>query len=378
MSQTWFRHPAWLLVVFGTMVSCTRPTTTASDHPEVAQDDPNLLYVPVARQVPLVAAAATVVQPTLTLPAVVMADVTRTVHVTAQVAGKVERIKAHLGDAVQRGQVLAIVSSPDLAAAYSDWEKAESDQRLTRRSLDRARLLLGHGAIPKRELDQAEDDAAKADAETRRAAARLQIIGGSTQRANPEVAVAAPISGTIIEQNTSYGEGVKTPDNTPSLFTIANLAEVWVVGSVYETNLAAIRVGDAAEVSLAAFPGRIWQGRISNLSSLMDPATRTLQARVVLPNPGGLLRPQMFGEIRVRSQQSRVATVVPTGAVVRLEDKDFVYVPDGPGRFRRVQVTAGPEAAGGRIVEGLAVGQQVVRSALLPATIGAGGSAPLP
>jgi len=367
MKHTRFRSPAWLLAMLAVLVGCTGHTTTASDHPEVSQDDPNVLFVPASTPVPLVAASATVMQATLTLPAVVMANVTRTVHVTARVSGKVERVNVRLGDSVQRGQVLAIIASPDVADAYSDWQKAEADQQLAHQALARAQLLYVHKAIAKRELEAAEGNAAKSDAELRRVEERLHILGGSTQQPSPEIALRAPISGTITEQNTAFGEGVKTPDNTPSLFTIANLEDVWVVGNVYEKDFANVHLGDAADVSFAAFPGRTWHGRVSNLSSILDPSTRTLQARVVLPNPGGLLRPQMFGELLVHSQQQHVATVVPTSAVIRLEDKDFVYVPDGPGRFRRVTVAAGPEVGGARVVDGLAVGQQVVRNALLPA-----------
>jgi cobalt-zinc-cadmium efflux system membrane fusion protein len=176
----------------------------------------------------------------------------------------------------------------------------------------------------------------------------------------------APVSGVITEQNVTNAGGVKSLDNSPNLFTISDLSRVWIVCDVYENDLQAVRVGDAANIHLAAYPDRVLSGRISNIGAVLDPAIRTAKVRIEVANPG-LLRVGMFVTATFRGQTKQTRAVVPASAILHLHDREWVYVPAAPGRFRRVEVIGGDALPGNlqEVVSGLQPGQQVVSNALV-------------
>jgi cobalt-zinc-cadmium efflux system membrane fusion protein len=168
-----------------------------------------------------------------------------------------------------------------------------------------------------------------------------------------------------VEQNVAGNEGVKSLDNTPSLFTIADLSRVWVLCDVFENDLGQVRVGDAAEIRLNAFPDHVFQGRISDLSRVLDPNTRSAKARIELDNAGGLLRPGMFATVRFRSVKTAPQLLVPAAAVLRLQDKDWVFRQQDDKHFRKQEVrTAAAQEGMLRVTEGLASGDAIAASAL--------------
>ena len=163
-------------------------------------------------------------------------------------------------------------------------------------------------------------------------------MGADLNNPSPLVSIRAPISGSIVEQNVTGGTGVRSLDNSPNLFTIADLSEVWVLCDVYENDLHRVRLGDPAEVRLNAFPDRVFTGRVGNISTVLDPSTRTAKVRLELANPGGLMRTGMFATATFRSRTEQMRPMVPTTAILRLHDKDWVFVPLGGNRFRRLEV----------------------------------------
>jgi cobalt-zinc-cadmium efflux system membrane fusion protein len=191
-------------------------------------------------------------------------------------------------------------------------------------------------------------------------------LGGDLQHLSPIIEVRAPVTGTIIEQNVTNAAGVKSLDNSPNLFTIADLSHVWVLCDVYENNLAEIHLGDRASVQLNAYPDKHLEGRVSNISSLLDPATRTAKVRVDLPNASGLLRPNMFATVSFTSQTTQARMAVPVSAILRLQDRDWVYVKRSDKDFRRTEVQALPAGAGGvqEILAGVQPGDRIVANAL--------------
>src|SRR5207244_7326801 len=134
----------------------------------------------------------------------------------------------------------------------------------------------------------------------------------------------APVGGTVIEQNVFSAGGVKSLDNSPSLFTIADLSSVWVLADVYENDLARVHLGDRAEIELNAYPNRRLQGRVTNISRLLDPNTRAAKVRIELTNESGILRPNMFATVHFVSQGSEDRTVVPATAVLPLHERHWV------------------------------------------------------
>jgi membrane fusion protein, heavy metal efflux system len=307
----------------------------------------------------------------LTANGTVSPDINRTIHVTSLGAGRVVDLKARLGDFVQKGQSLVVISSPDLATALSDYRKALVDEALSRKALDRAQQLYDHGAAAAKDLEISQDteDKAKVDVETTEH--RVRLMGADPAHPSPLIDLRAPIAGTIVEQNVAGYEGVKSPDNTPSLFTIADLLEVWVVCDVFENDLGEVHAGDAAEIHLGAFSGRVFRGRVADISRVLDPATRSAKVRIVLGNPDGLLRPGMFATATFRSRKVTNRLVVPATAIMRLQDRAWFFRKGSDRRFRRVPVLAQGLVLGGmqEIRDGLNPGDEVVTNALEFSTV---------
>jgi cobalt-zinc-cadmium efflux system membrane fusion protein len=297
---------------------------------------------------------------------VVSPDVNRTIRVTSLGSGRVVDLKVRLGDAVKKGQTLLVISSPDLASAYADYEKAKADEVLSHKALDRAQMLYDRGAIAAKDLEVAQDseDKAKVDLET--ADHHVRILGGDPAKPGPLLELKAPVDGTIVEQNVAGAEGVKSLDNSPNLFTIANLGQVWVVADVFENDLGEVHLGDSAEIRLNAFPDRIFKGTVADISRVLDPNTRSAKVRIVLPNLDGSLRPNMFAVATFRSRQLTDRIVVPSTAVMRLHDKDWIFRKEGPNQFRRIAINAdGLDPDGMQEIRlGVKPGDEVVTNAL--------------
>jgi cobalt-zinc-cadmium efflux system membrane fusion protein len=348
--------------------ACSRETRVDPGGPPPAQisNDPDVFEVNHPEQFPLIAVETRQVADRLNVNGVVAPDVSLTVHVTSLSGGRVVDIHARLGDEVKKGQVLVVIRSQDLAMAISDYQKFIADELLARKALDRAKLLYEHGAIAQKDVETAQDaeDKARVDVET--AAERIRILGGDINHLSPIIEVKSPISGAIVEQNTAGGEGVKSLDNTPNLFTIADLSRVWVLCDVYENNLAQVHPGDLVEVRLNAYQDRAFKGRISNISQLLDPSARTAKVRVELANSGGIFRPGMFAVARFTSRGSIKRMALPATALLRLHDKDWVFRHEGDRRYRRVEIQAGVQLADGyhTILSGIQSGDKLVANAL--------------
>ncbi len=298
---------------------------------------------------------------------VVAADVSRTYPVTALSSGRVADIKARLGDDVQKGQLLLTMTSPDMSQAISDYQKFKASEALAKTQLDRDQLLFSRGVYAQKDLEVAQDTYNRAKIDTLTAEERIRILGGDLQHLSSLIEIHAPVAGTIIEQNVTSAAGVKSLDNSPSLFTIADLSNVWVLCDVFENDLAHVRVGDRAEIELNAYPDRRLTGRVANISKLLDPNTRAAKVRIELTNEAGILRPNMFATVHFVSQGTETRTVVPSTAVLRLQDRDWVFVKLNDKQFRRTEVQAGPVNPDKtqQVLSGLRTGDQVVSDALM-------------
>ena len=299
------------------------PNVFETDHPELFKTTKVI-----SRQVPTVLTANGTVAP----------DVNRTIHVTSLGGGRVVDLKVRLGDAVKKGRVLLVISSPDLAQAFSDYQKAVADERLSKKALDRAQLLYDKGAIAEKDLQTAQDTEDKALVDVHTTEQRVRVVGGDPDHPSALLELKAPVSGTIVEQNVAGYEGIKSLDNSPNLFTIADLSQVWVVCDVFENDLGDVHMGDTAQIRLNAFPDRNYKGTVADISRVLDPSTRTAKVRIVLANSNGALKPGMFAVATFHSRRVRPALVVPGTAVMRLHDKDWVFRWEGQKQFRRVEV----------------------------------------
>jgi cobalt-zinc-cadmium efflux system membrane fusion protein len=310
----------------------------------------------------------------LTANGTVNTDITRTIHVTSLGSGRVVDVKVRLGDFVKKGQILLTISSPDLASANADYHKALADETLARKALDRAQELYSHGAMASKDLEAAQDTEDKAKVDVQTAAEHVRVLGGDPDHFSPFIELRAPVSGSIVEQNVAGFEGIKSLDNTPNLFTIADLSQVWVLCDVFENDLGEVRVGDSSEIRLNAYPDRVFRGKVADISRVLDPNTRSAKVRIVLSNRDGALRPGMFATATFRSRKLHDRVVVPATAVMRLQDKDWVFRKEAPNQFRRVEVHAANATADGSQVleDGLHSGDEVIADALQFSTAMAG------
>jgi cobalt-zinc-cadmium efflux system membrane fusion protein len=357
-----------LILAFATCVvnfACSNDPTAAASKPPVTTD-PNLFE---ADHPELFKTAKAELRPLSTVVnanGTISPEVTRTIHVTSLGAGRVVDLKVKLGDSVQKGQTLLVISSPDLAGAFADYQKARADEALSRKAQERAQMLYDRGAIAAKDIEVAQDaeDKAKVDLDT--ADHRVRILGADPTHPSPLIELKAPLTGTIVEQNVAGNEGVKSLDNTPNLFTIANLSEVWAVCDVFENDLAQVHLGDSAELRLNAFPDRVFNGKVADISRVLDPTTRSAKVRIVLANPDGSLRPGMFAVATFRSRKLTDRVVVPSTAIMRLHDKDWVFRKEGDKQFRKIAVAADGLAPDGmqEIRQGVSPGDELVTNAL--------------
>jgi membrane fusion protein, heavy metal efflux system len=347
------------------VTSCSRESKAAPTKAEITID-PNVFETDRPELFPTARVAARQMPTTLTANATVTPDVNRTIHVTSLGGGRVVDLKVKLGDFVKKGQTLLAISSPDLGGAFSDYQKAVADERIAKKGLDRAQLLFDRGAVAEKDLQIAQGAEEKARVDVATSEQRVRVLGGDPAQPGALLELRAPVSGTIVEQNVAGFEGVKGIDNTPNLFTIADLSQVWVVCDLFENDLGEVHLGDAAEIQLNAFPDRLFKGTVADISRVLDPGTRSAKVRVVLGNSTGMLRPGMYARATFRSRKLRPNLVVPGTAIMRLHDKDWVFRKEGSNRFRRVEVrvSGATSDAMQEIRDGVKAEDEVVLNAL--------------
>ena len=346
---------------------CSRAKNREGTQTKVEADtDPNVFSVANADQFPLVEVQLRKDTDELHVNGVIAPDVNRSVPVVSLGGGRVVEIKARLGDVVEKGQTLLLINSPDLAQAFSDYQKFKADEQLAAKQLARAQLLYDKGAIALQDLETAQDADAKAKVDRQTAAQHVKVLGGNINNPSPLLPVVAPISGTIVDQQITGGTGVKSLDNSPNLFTIADLSTVWVLCDVYQDMLPRVHVGDTAEITLNGYPDRTFPGKVVNISEVLDPTTRSAKVRIELSNPQGIMRVGMFVTATFKGRQLIERVVVPATAVVHLHDKDWVFVPAGDNKFKRLAVQLGPTNGDGtiQVVSGLQAQDKVVSNAL--------------
>jgi cobalt-zinc-cadmium efflux system membrane fusion protein len=337
------------------------PPPTTVEH----EQDLNVVQVDHPEQFPLATATVHLASSQLTVTGTVNPDISRTVPVISIATGRVVEIHARLGDAVTKGQLMLRVQSADMSGAFSDYRKAVADEKLARIQFERAKLLYDKGAISLNDFQTAEDVENKAQVDVENTTERLRVLGGSVDHPAAILDIRAPVSGVITDQQVTNAAGVAGL-SSPNPFTIADLSYVWILCDVYENDLANVHIGETADIRLNAYPAKVFTGRISNIGPVLDPALRTAKVRIEVRNTG-LMRVGMFVTATFHGQEKETHAAVPAAAILHLHDRDWVYVPAGDKKLRRVEVTAGealPEKMQ-EIISGIQPGQQVVTNALV-------------
>jgi cobalt-zinc-cadmium efflux system membrane fusion protein len=333
----------------------------------VTVPDATLFTVDNPEQFPLAVAVAHSATSELMVTGTVTPDVSRNVPVVSLASGRVFAIHARLGDTVKKGQLLLTVHSDDVSGGYQTYKHAVADEILARAQWERAKDLYEHGAMALNDLQVAQDTEDKAQVDVETAAEHLRLLGNDPAKPAKMVDIFAPVAGVITDQEVTTGSAVQA-FNTPSPFMISDLSSVWVVCDVYENELPDVRIGDTADISLNAFPNRVFKGTVSNIGAILDPSIRTAKVRIEVQNPG-ILRLGMFAKATFHGQTKETHTIVPASAIMHMHDRDFVFVPAPDKKFRRLEVVSGGLLPDNKnlqeVKSGLNPGQQVVTNALV-------------
>jgi membrane fusion protein, heavy metal efflux system len=352
-------------------ISTTACSPETGSAPHTASVTPsNVTLTPAQRwNIHLYTVAASHFRKTIEATGAIDFDNDQATSVLAPFSGPVSRLLVSLGEHVKQGQPLAMVDSPDFATAISAYRKAISTAQTARRLADLDKDLVEHNGVAKREADQAESDAANAEADreaARQALVSLQVPAQAIkdiQEGRPisriDGVIRAPIAGTVVEKLITPGQLLQA--GTTPCFTVADLSRVWVMAQIFGADLESVRVGDQADV-VTGMGTTKFSGIVDNISALVDPDTRSVIARVVVKNPGDLLKKQMYVHVLIQARQEITGLLVPVSAILRDDENlPFVYLTQADGSFTRQHVTLGNRTADQYdIAEGLKSGDQVV------------------
>jgi cobalt-zinc-cadmium efflux system membrane fusion protein len=321
------------------------------------------------RNIHLYTVAQSTFHKTVETTGVVDFDNDQATSVLAPFSGPVSRLLVSLGEHVKLGAPLAVVDSPDFAAAISAYRKAIATAQTLRRLADLDRDLIQHNGVAKREADQAETDAVNAEAD-REAALQglvsLQVPADTIkaiQEGRPvtrvDGVIRAPVAGTVVEKLITPGQLLQA-GSTPC-FTVADLSRVWVLAQVFGADLEGVRVGDSADV-VTGVGEKSFSGTVDNIAALVDPDTRSVAVRVVAKNPADFLKKQMYVRVRIHAQEQISGTLIPVSAVLRDDvNLPFVYAVQSDGSFARQHVTLAYRTGDQYdIAEGLKTGDEIV------------------
>ncbi len=345
----------------------TPPAASARDAVVLPPDSPMLAQI---RRAPV--AVQNLPTDEMVTAGKVEANPNRVSKVVLPVTGRVVSVLVKTGDAVKKDQPLLTMQSPDADAAMSAFLSAkaaegQADVALgkAKADADRASDLFEHNAVAKKDVQAAGSALAQAEAALEQARAsreqsmrRLTVLGLSPGGFDQQVVVRAPLSGKVLELSVVPGEFRN--DTSVPVMTIADLSTVWVTAQVPETYIRFVQIGERVEIGLVAYPGRMFDGRVSRIADTVDPQTRTVKVQAELENRNGELRPEMFGTVH-HIEATAPTPVVPAGAIIQSGDRSVVFVETAPGRFERRAVTVGARTGDViRVVSGVAPGEHVV------------------
>ena len=293
-------------------------------------------------------------------------------HVSPRIEGKVVKVIAELGDLVKPGQTLAQLDSIELGSKKSAFRQARTMMEVNKKNYEREKRLFDQQISSEKDYLDAQGAYQQSLAAYQAAFEALELVGlshediqGIIQKKGghhplSSFSLTAPQAGTIIARHISPGEMV-SPRDKP--FTIADLTSVWILLDIYEKDLAGVQVKADVRITVDAYPGETFRGAVVYLGNLVNPDTRTVEARVEIPNPAGRLRPGMFARSAITSSRSKEkkVLVVPQEAIQHIEEQPVAFVEEQPGTYEKRTVTLGSEDPPYvEILTGLKEGERVV------------------
>jgi len=318
------------------------------------------------KQIKMIVIGEGQIDDSLRMPARIDFDQQHVARIGATVTGRIIETKTVIGQDVKKGEQLALLNSTELGLAQAAYLKTRSQVNLRRLSASRARRLLASDIIPASELQERESILEEAEVDLRTATDQLRVLGMSDselarlskdKKIHSLLPITTTIQGTIVERNVTIGQVVQPAD---ALFTVADLAHVWVVAELPEQQVSWVHKGDQALATIAALPGEELRGRLIYVADTVDPDTRTVTVRMELANPQRLFKPHMLANLVIKKQGGN-DLVLPDSAVIRVNDGDHVFVEKAPEEFELRPVQLG--SANGnlrRVISGLKSGDKVV------------------
>jgi cobalt-zinc-cadmium efflux system membrane fusion protein len=333
-----------------------------ADLPAMTVDAPAVLQ----NKIVLETVTETVLQDTLRASGRVSVNENHQAKIGPSISGRVIEVRAHLGQMVHRGEVLAVIHSAQLSDAQAHFLKAKSQVELKRLFVERSRKLYEEGIISLLNLRERESALTEKEIEMNAFADQLTLMGmhqDDLQRlsrqkgVNSNTRITATTNGSVIDRRISVGQIVEISDE---LFVIADLSEVWVVAEVPEKAAMALELNAPANIEIPALAHQRLKGTLSFIADTVDPDSRTIKIRIVVPNPDFRLKPEMLANIYIQ-QPSLPALTISASAVIRDQNQDYVFVEAETHRYTLRAVTLDDEIDGRRrVISGLSAGEKVV------------------
>src|SRR5450432_1129615 len=294
---------------------------------------------------------------TLTLTGKVDFNEDNVIKMFPTVSGQVSEIKVMPGDYVKQVQILAVIRSSDMAGYSNDFITAKSNLEIARKSLDAANDMYKSGLASQRDQLAAEEGYNQAQSAFEKAKRVLNLNGGSM---TGEYILKSPINGFVVDRQVNNNMMIRS-DNSTALFTISDLKNVWVMANVYESNISNVKMGDSVNITTLSYPGKIFRGRIDRVMNVLDPANKVMKLRIVLANPGYLLKPEMFASVVVNTTENKNMVSIRSRALIFDHSQYYVLVYKSPSNITirpvQVQSTVGDHTF---ISEGLTEGERLI------------------
>jgi cobalt-zinc-cadmium efflux system membrane fusion protein len=249
-------------------------------------------------------------------------DLETVVKIFPLAGGYVENIYVELGDKVKKGQMLALIASSEIVNLEKDYSQAEANMSIAEKNLSAAKDMYESGISSQKEFVTAEKEYSKAQSEMLRIQSIKKLYGVSD---NGHYFIKSPIDGFIVERKVNPSTQIR-PDNPDNIFTISDLADVWVLANVYEADISKVREGYSVTVSTISYPDLLFQGKIDKVYNVLDPATRSMKVRVKLDNKDFKLKPEMYANVHVTYNENNKMIAVPASATIFDNSKNYVMV----------------------------------------------------
>ncbi len=258
----------------------------------------------------------------LTLTGKVSFNEDKVARIFPMVSGIISGVTVQLGDHVNSGQKLGVIKSPEMAAYGNDLVNAKTNLLIAQKNMDAAEDMYKSGLMSQKDFITAQELYKQAKSQLNRSNEILEINGGNTKG---EFVVRSPINGFVVEKQINNDMAIRA-DNTGNLFTISDLKNVWIIANVYESNISQVHPGDSVEVTTLSYPGRIFRGKVDKILNVLDPTNKVMKIRVVMPNPGYALKPEMFASVTVANKSNQDALCVPASSLIFDNSQYFILI----------------------------------------------------